>query len=310
LYDLNLFDLWRGSFTTISAMPSTSKDAVDSIGDKEVIVRGWKDAELKKIIRDFERAYQDRLSPGFPTEIHAESGGDLRITFTADIEPRLFCWLINYIRYPKGFDLQSRVILVEGKATINSDFLPSGQSLIGKRITFYIPTDDDQYDVVFAQVEGQSFEFPFASERWRRAKESRLSSWTEQPEKPHKKSPKRPRKLTASQIIIKFLVFPLVGLLALYIFLCGVVGLYFDDVKLYNPRRVATPAHFHGIAAWLLVGSYYSLAVFLVSIVFRFNFDQSPQRPFYKTFNRWLKYIGWSFFIGAIISGIFLYHKK
>lgn len=291
-------------------MSSIIKNSVDSIVDKELIVRGWKNAELKQIILDFKEAYRNRLLANFTTEINSQQGGDLRVTFTAEIEMRLFFWLINYIQYPKGFDLKSREILVQGKATINSDFLPSKQSFIGKRITFYIPTDDDQYDIVFAQVEGQSFEFPFASERWRPVKESRLPSWTEQPEKLHKKSPKRRRKLTATQIIIKFIVFPLIGLLALYIFWCGLVGLYFDDVRLYNPRRVAPPVHFHGIAAWLLVGAYYCLAAFLASIVFRFNFDHSPNRPFYKTFNRLLKYTGWIFFIGAIIAGLFTLPKN
>jgi hypothetical protein len=291
-------------------MPSTFKNAVDSIGDKELIARGWKDAELKQIIHDFEQAHRDRLSPDFSTEIHAEGKGDLRITFTTNIEPRLFCWLINYIQYPKGFDLESREILVAGNAIINSDFLPSEQSLIGKHITFYTPTDDDQYDVVFAQVDGQSYEFPFSSERWRRVQEARLPSWSQQSERSLKKSSKRSRKPAIRQRLLGLILFTLAGLLAIYIFWCGTYGLYFDDVKLYNPRRAAPPAHFHGIAAWLLVGSYYSVAVFLASIVFRFCFDHNPGRSFYKTFNRWLKYIGWSFFVGAIITGILLFHKK
>jgi hypothetical protein len=39
---------------------------------------------------------------------------------------------------------------------------------------FYIPADDQQYDIVFAQVDGQSYEFPFSGTRWRLAKEPRL----------------------------------------------------------------------------------------------------------------------------------------
>jgi hypothetical protein len=85
-----------------------------------------------------------------------------------------FCFLVNYVQYPKGFDLQARTTLVAGRATISSDFLPSDQSLVGKRMLFYIPTEDKRYDEVFAQVEGQSYEFPFTSARWQRAQEPRL----------------------------------------------------------------------------------------------------------------------------------------
>jgi len=98
----------------------------------------------------------------------------LQVTFPADIKPEVFCWLINYFQYPKSFDLKSRTIFVAGRATINSDFLPADQSLIGKRMTVYVPKDDKDYDVVFAQVEGQSYEYPVKSERWRRVQEPRL----------------------------------------------------------------------------------------------------------------------------------------
>ena len=145
-----------------------------AITDKELFARGWNEAELKQIIGDFQQPYRNDPPANFSTEVHARDGGVLRVTFPADIEPRLFCWFINYVQYPKGFDLKSRAILVAGRATINSEFLPSDQSLIGKRITFYIPTDDKKYDVVFAQVDDQSYEYPFTSERWRHVQEPRL----------------------------------------------------------------------------------------------------------------------------------------
>jgi hypothetical protein len=145
-----------------------------AINDKELFVRGWSNAEIRQIIGDFRQMYRDRLPAGFSTEVHAGDGGVLRVTFPSDIEPRLFCWLINYVRYPKGLDLQSRTILVAGRATIGSDFLPTNHSLIGQRITLYVPTNDKEHDVVFAQVSGASYEYPFTSERWRSTSEPRL----------------------------------------------------------------------------------------------------------------------------------------
>jgi hypothetical protein len=145
-----------------------------AISDKEVLVRGWSDTELRQIIRDFQQVYRDRLPQNFSTNVQAGDGGLLRLTFPSDIAPEFFCWLINYVQYPRDFDLKSRTILVVGRATISSDFLPSEQSLIGKRMMLYIPADDKDYDVVFAQVDGQSYKYPFSSERWQRVQEPRI----------------------------------------------------------------------------------------------------------------------------------------
>jgi hypothetical protein len=145
-----------------------------AISDKELLVRGWSDTELRQILGDFQQVHRDRLPQNFSTEVQARDGGVLRVIFPADIQPRYFCFLINYVQYPKNFDLKSRTILVSGRATMRSDFLPSEQSLIGKRILFYIPADDKDYDVVFAQVDGQNYKCPFSTERWQSVPEPRI----------------------------------------------------------------------------------------------------------------------------------------
>lgn len=144
------------------------------ISDKELLVRGWSEAELKQIIGDFIKPYAKRLPSNFSMEIHARERAVLAVTFPVDIEPLIFCFLVNYVQYPKGFDLKSRTALVAGKAIIRSDFLPSEQSLIGKRLLIYIPANDQQYDIVYGQVDNQSYEFPFSATEWRRAPEPRL----------------------------------------------------------------------------------------------------------------------------------------
>jgi hypothetical protein len=145
-----------------------------AMSDKELLVRGWSNAELRQILGDFQRLSGDRLPSNFSTEIHTGDGAVLRVTFPADIPSMDFCFLVNYVQYPKGFDLQSRTILVAGRATISSDFLPSDQSLIGKRILVYVPSEDKRYDEVFAQAEGQSYEFPFTLTGFKPAPEPRL----------------------------------------------------------------------------------------------------------------------------------------
>jgi hypothetical protein len=148
-------------------------DANFQIKDEEALVRGWTEAELGQIIADFERMNRDRLAANFSPAVHRH-GDVLRVTFPTGIQPRFFCWFINYVQYPKGFDLKQRKILAAGRATIVSDFLPADQSLIGKRMTFYIPADDRDYDILYAHVDGQSYKFPFSSERWQRVDDPRL----------------------------------------------------------------------------------------------------------------------------------------
>ncbi len=142
--------------------------------EMELLVEGWSDSELRQIIGDFQQMYSDQLPKNFSTEIHAHSGWVLRVTFPAGIEPRLFCYLINYAQYPNGFDLKSRTILNAGRAKVSSDFLPSDQSVIGERIVLYVPTNDKDFDIVFAQVKGQSYKYPFSSDRWQRAEDARI----------------------------------------------------------------------------------------------------------------------------------------
>jgi len=145
------------------------------LSDELLFVRGWTKPELQKVIADFSHMYSDRLPADFSTAVESGDHGALQVSFPHDIEPRLFCWLINYVQYPKDFDLRSRSIVAAGVATIQADFLPaSGQSQVGKRILLYVPAHDTEHDLVFGRVDAQSYEYPFSSEQWRRVDDSRL----------------------------------------------------------------------------------------------------------------------------------------
>ncbi|HXB58465.1 MAG TPA: hypothetical protein VNU95_02820 [Candidatus Acidoferrales bacterium] len=163
-----------GIFSSLFGGGSRKPAAAFVISDEELLTLGWSETELKQIISDFHQLSIKELPANFSAQIQARGGGVLSANFSANIDGMIFCFLVNYVQYPKDFDLESRAILAAGKATIRADFLPSEQSLIGKRMLFYIPADDQQYDIVFAQVDGQSYEFPFSGTRWRLAKEPRL----------------------------------------------------------------------------------------------------------------------------------------
>jgi hypothetical protein len=164
-----------GIFSFLSGCGYAPEPANFQLTDKTLFVRGWNEQELRKIIANFQQMYSDRLPSNFSTDVQSDEHGVLRISFPNDIEPRFFCWLINYVQYPKDFDFRSRGIVVAGTATIAADFLPaSSESQVGKRIRFYIPAHDTEYDLVYARVDAQSYEYPFSSERWRRVADPRL----------------------------------------------------------------------------------------------------------------------------------------
>ena len=156
-----------------------------SISDKTILVRGWSDTEFRQILGVFQQMYRDRLPENFIAEVHNGDAGSFRVTFPADIEPRFFCWIINYIQYPKDFDLKSRTILVAGSAAMSSDLLPSEQSLLGKSILFYVPANDENNDGVLAPVDSPGSKNPHESERWRLVQEPRIPDGASDLERRH-----------------------------------------------------------------------------------------------------------------------------
>ena len=125
----------------------------DPDNDKAIVISGWEESELKRIVDDF-RA-QDEIAP--PTEIEIQPRHDqFLLTFPEDIAPWEFAALVNYLNYPIDFDLAERSLEVAGRTTLNSDFHGIPESLMGKKAVLYVP--DDDYTVVYMQAEtGDTF---------------------------------------------------------------------------------------------------------------------------------------------------------
>ena len=94
--------------------PNPSNDTV-------VICKGWGDAELTKILADLARMYEGRLPAAQPFGVEHQRD-QVRIRFPSDVEPTLLSFLVNYLQYPKGFDLPSHHILVVGIVTLTTAF--------------------------------------------------------------------------------------------------------------------------------------------------------------------------------------------
>ena len=89
-----------GIFSFVTGCGYAPAPAKFQLSDKVLFVRGWSEAELRKIVADFEHMYTGRLPESFSTGIKSDERGVLRVMFPNDIEPRFFCWLINTV--PQG----------------------------------------------------------------------------------------------------------------------------------------------------------------------------------------------------------------
>ena len=147
----------------------------DPNNDKVIIVRGWDDNELGKVVGDFINTYENDGYPAYTIEPHKQGEKTFRLTFPKDIHPLLFTFLVNYAAYPFDLDLSHRSIVVAGKTTLTSLFEGVDPSLIGQKAILYLPENDQDHDVVYLHTAGNTFANSFSELAWRRVSDVRLS---------------------------------------------------------------------------------------------------------------------------------------
>jgi hypothetical protein len=170
--------------TMLFAKPVKSEDpqtdsspfTPDLENDKAILIRGWNEDELGKILDDFVETDLSAFA-AFRIEIQKRLENSFALTFPEDIHPDEFVCLINYLAYPFDFDLAGRSIVVAGKTTLNSDFDGLPKSFEGKKALLYLPENDDDYKLIYLQTEsGENFAKSFNEGVWRKVKDPRLSS--------------------------------------------------------------------------------------------------------------------------------------
>lgn len=148
----------------------------DPNNDKVILIQGWNEDELRRILDDFVAEDLSAFA-AFGIEIHERLGNSFELTFPEDIHPDEFLSLINYLAYPINLDLAGRSIVVAGRTTLNSDFDGLPKSLEGKKALLYLPENDKDYDVVFLQTEsGLTLAKTLGEGAWRKVNDERLSS--------------------------------------------------------------------------------------------------------------------------------------
>lgn len=155
-----------------AGFPSFSPDLNN---DKAIVVSGWTENELGRIVEDFRQ--QSTIDPPMEIEIQERFENQFILTFPGDIAPGDFAVLVNYLNYPIDFDLADRTLLVAGRTTLNSDFSGIPESLQERKAVLYVPANDDDYTVVYMQTEtGENFAMSINEMVWQSVDDPRLPS--------------------------------------------------------------------------------------------------------------------------------------
>jgi hypothetical protein len=141
--------------------------------DTVVLVRGWDEAELSKILADFTRSYQNRLPTAQPFSVERERDR-FRIRFPSDIPPPLLSFLVNYLQYPKDFDFNNRQVAAVGIVTLTNAFPLPSDTYLGKQARIYVPSNDQRYDEVYIAVGSEYFRQPFTNMAWEASTDGRV----------------------------------------------------------------------------------------------------------------------------------------
>ena len=141
-------------------------------GDAFVAVRGWNQVELEQILAAIAQSYD------LPREALLSSqqrDGSYAVTFPQGVQAAHLFFLVNYLHYPVGFDLDGRKIAVAGNVTLTEAFGVPDAAMLGRAATIYVPADDADYDLVFVQVQpGATYSVPFTNLSWNETKDPRM----------------------------------------------------------------------------------------------------------------------------------------
>ena len=164
----------KGVSTESASVPGFTPNPMN---DKVILVKGWNETEIQKIISDFTETYKNDGYQPYTIEVYNKEENLFRLSFPKDIHPRLFTFLVNYIAYPFDLDLKNRTVVVGAKTTLSAEFDGLDSSFVGKRAILYIPQDDQDHDVVYLQTDsGMNLANSFTEIKWKRVNDARLSS--------------------------------------------------------------------------------------------------------------------------------------
>jgi hypothetical protein len=113
--------------------------------DKLVIVEDASENDIKKIIQEFCNSYNKETYQAVP-RLAKLSDRKFAITFPYDINFEIYCYFINYVNYPMGFDRHFKTI---GWATTKPTDTWITEKSANKNVMLFVSDFDTEYDNVF-----------------------------------------------------------------------------------------------------------------------------------------------------------------
>lgn len=95
-------------------------------------------------------------------------------------------------------------------------------------------------------------------------------------------------------------------ILSSFILLYGTFGILMDD--LFIPGKRSKGVHLHGEPAWIMYSAFLCAVANMLSIVVD-HYDRRNNENNYKLFARITQTAGWTLFLLAFLSDIFIFHK-
>lgn len=134
-------------------------DVQEKLNDKLVIVAKVKPEEIDKILQEFCDVYNKDKVQAQP-RLYKINDDRFAIIFPFDIDFELYCYFVNYVRYPmafnKSFDVTAWTTATSGQMWIS-------QTIENKKIMLFIPDDDTEHDNVYVtSIDNIGYKFGFA----------------------------------------------------------------------------------------------------------------------------------------------------
>jgi len=143
----------------------TSKFKVEkklSENDKLILVENVDFSLIKKAVQDFTKYYdnpeQINLKP--ISKLHKVDKNRIAITFPYDIEFEIFCYYVNYLKYPR--DIKYNPNVTAWTTTKSTDNWLNKKFENNKVMLFLDPNDTEYDNVMMTTEKGKTFKIGFA----------------------------------------------------------------------------------------------------------------------------------------------------
>jgi len=113
--------------------------------DKIVIIEDVSENDINKILQEFCNSYNKETYQAIP-RLTKLSDKKFAVTFPYDIKFEIFCFFINYVNYPMGFDRHFKTI---GWTTTKSTDIWITEKSVNKNVMLFVSDNDTEYDNVF-----------------------------------------------------------------------------------------------------------------------------------------------------------------